>query len=58
MKKVTVSPETPNKCPKCSSLLLSVYYRDNEEFRKWVKIEGISYCRDCEKMVYKFESKN
>ena len=37
------------KCPKCSSLILSLYYREGAGGKRWIKIKS-KYCKKC-KMV-------
>ncbi|GAG79512.1 unnamed protein product [marine sediment metagenome] len=38
-------------CPKCNSLLLYLYYRDNRrDERSWVKTKYL-YCKRCNKLI-------
>lgn len=39
------------KCKECGSLLLNIYFRENnEESRNWVRIDGWFYCKKCKNL--------
>jgi len=39
------------KCKECDSLLLNIYYRENNETnRNWVRIKKGKYCKECKKI--------
>ena len=40
----------PMKCPKCDSLLLSLYHREGAGGKQWIKVKQM-YCKVCKKVV-------